>query len=182
MTLKKANAAFGLLTILFLLVHAGYQMFAFVAFMYNPVVTRVLGWACAGAVMVHAVLGMCIMMFAHDGSALRQYPRQNRRTILQRATAIGILVLLPLHIEAYGILTSGTPGLIAAEIIQLLFFSCVFFHVATSFSNAFVTLGWLEDMDRKKKIDRAVWAICSLSWAAAVIVVGRTYLVLAAMH
>lgn len=178
MTLKKANAACGLLTIFFLLAHAGYQMVTFVMMYHNSTITRILGWACVAAVMMHAVLGMCIMMFSHDGSSLRRYPRENRRTIIQRASAVGIMVLLLLHIQSFGIMTSGTLGLIAAELIQFLFFTCVFLHIGTSFSNAFVTLGWLDDMERKKKTDKVVWVICAVTWAAAVIIVGRTYIVL----
>lgn len=181
MALKKANAATGLLTIALLLAHAGYQIVAFILFIYNPAVTRILAWSLVGAVSIHAVLGMSIVMFAHDGSELIRYPRENRRTIWQRASAIGILVMLVLHVQAYSILMSGTAGLIAAEIIQFMFFTCVFAHIGASFSNAFVTLGWLGDMDKKKKIDRCVWIICGIIWAAAVIVVGRTYVTLAHM-
>ena len=36
--------------------------------------------------------------------------------------------------------------------------------------------------DKKKKIDRVVYVICAVLWAVAVIVVGKTYVALAAMH
>lgn len=181
MTLKKANAALGLLSILILLIHAGYQVAAYIMFIYDPFITKVLAWAAAAVISMHAVLGMSMLAFAHDGGSVA-YPGMNRRIILQRASAIGIMVMLVLHIKAYDILSSGTPGLIAAELIQLLFFSCIFIHIGTSFSNAFVTLGLLSDMDKKKKIDRAVWVICSVLWAVTVFVVGKTYIALAAMH
>ena len=126
-------------------------------------------------------LGMSMLMFVHDGSSARSYSGMNLRTILQRASAIGIMVMLVLHIKSFDILHAGTPGLIAAEIIQLLFFACVFTHIGTSFSNAFVTLGLLGDMDRKKKIDHAVYVICAVLWAVAVFVVGKTYIALSAM-
>jgi len=182
MKLKKANAALGLLSILILLIHAGYQVVAYIMFLYDPMVTKVLAWAAVAVISMHAVLGMSIMAFAHDGGSVAAYPGMNRRTILQRASAIGIMVMLVLHIKAYDILRSGTPGLIAAELIQLLFFSCIFIHIGTSFSNAFVTLGILGDMDKKKKIDRAIWVICAVLWAVTVFVVGKTYIALAAMH
>ena len=182
MKLKKANAMLGLLAILILLAHAGYQVIAYILFIYNPLVTKLLGWASVAVVSAHAVLGMSMLMFVHDGGNTKAYPALNKRTILQRASAIGIIVMLVLHIKAYDILTSGTPGLVAAELIQLLFFSCVFTHIGTSVSNAFVTLGLLGDMDRKKKTDRIVYVICAALWAAAVLVVGKTYVVLAAMN
>ena len=181
MKLKKANAILGLLTMAILLIHAGYQVIAYVLFLYDPMVTRILAWATAGVCSLHAVLGMSIVMFRHDGSTAAQYPEANLRTVIQRASAIGMLVMLVLHVKAYDILKSGTPGLIFAELVQVLFFSCVFAHIATSFTNAFITLGVLSDMERKKKNDRAVWVICVAAWAVCVFVIGRTYLILASM-
>ena len=181
MRLKKANAILGLFAILILLAHAGYQTVAYIMFIYNPLVTRLLGWITVAVVSAHAILGMSMLAFAHDGGSVA-YPGINRRTILQRASAIGIMVMLVLHIKAYDILSSGTPGLIAAELIQLLFFSFIFIHIGTSFTNAYVTLGLLYDMDRKNKIDRTVWVICAVLWAVTVFVVGKTYIALATMH
>ncbi len=181
MVLKKANAVFGLLTIALLLAHAGYEVVTYLLFLYDPVVTRVLGWCLIAAVSVHAILGMSIMMFAHDGSGLGKYRRENRRTILQRGSAIGIMVMVVLHLQCYALLKTGTPGLIAAEVIQIVFFACIFTHVATSFSNAFVTLGALENLKTKKKIDMCVWVLCGICFLAASIVIGRTYIFLASM-
>ncbi|MBR0308374.1 MAG: hypothetical protein IJH92_05735 [Mogibacterium sp.] len=181
MKLKKTNATLGIISTLILLAHAGYQMTAYVLFIYAPMVTKVLAWGCAAAISAHAVIGMCIVMFAHDGSAALEYPMANIRTILQRASAIGIMVLLVLHVKSFDILKSGTPGLILVEIIVILFYACVFTHIATSLTNAFVTLGMLCDMDRKKKIDHTLWVVFAVLWAAAVFIIGRTYPMLAAM-
>lgn len=181
MKTKKVNAVLGLLAICILLAHSLYQVAAYILFIYNPLVTRLLGWAAAAVVSSHAVIGMSMLMFMHDGGNVTAYPRANLRTILQRASALGIMVMLVLHVKSYDILRSGTPGLIAAELIQLLFFTSVFTHIGTSFSNAFVTLGLLQNMDRKKKIDRVTWIICAVLWAVSVIVIGRTYIALASM-
>ena len=181
MKLKKANAILGLPAILILLTHAIYQIIAYILFIYNPAVTKILAWATVALVSLHAVLGMSIVMFSHEGSAVMKYKKENFRTILQRGSAIGIMVTMILHIKAFDILKSGTAGLIAAELIQLLFFSCVFTHIATSFSNALVTLGLIEDMGRKNRIDRAIYIICALICLAAIPVVGRTYIALASM-
>ena len=182
MKLKKANAILGLLAIAILLAHAGYQVVAYLFFIYDPVVTQVLAWMTVGVVALHAIMGMSMVFFVHDGVTVKSYPRANLRTILQRASAIGIMVMLILHIKAFAIMKSGTLGLIAAELIQFLFFTCVFTHIGTSFSNAFVTLGWLEDMEKKKKIDRVTWVICAVLWAVAVFVVGKTYIAMSQMN
>lgn len=182
MKLKKANAALGLLAIAILLVHAGYQVVAYLLFIYNPVVTQVLAWMTVGVVAFHAIMGMSMVFFLHDGVTVKSYPRANLRTILQRASAIGIMVMLILHIKAFAIMKSGTPGLIAVEFIQFLFFTSVFTHIGTSFSNAFVTLGLLEDMEKKKKIDRVTWVICAVLWAITVFVVGKTFIAVSQMN
>ena len=41
MTVKKWNARLSLLTILLLLIHEGYQLFAYITFYYNPVLSKV---------------------------------------------------------------------------------------------------------------------------------------------
>lgn len=181
MKLKKANAIFGLLTIAMLLVHAGYQMYAFIMFVYNPGVTKVLGALILIALILHMILGMSIMMFANDGSELKKYPKENKDTILQRVSAIGILVFLFGHLNAYEILTShfgGVLSLIIALLIQALFFGCAFIHVGTSFSRAFVTLGLLESMETKKKIDLVVKVLLVILFIAIMIVLTQTYIAL----
>ena len=185
MKLKKANAICGLAVILLLLLHAGYQMVAYVLFLYNPFVTKLFAWTLAGLLALHIIFGMSIVMFAHDGSELAKYPKENRRTILQRASAIAILILFVAHIYAFKVLTNpalGDSGLYIAGIIQILFFAAVFVHVAMSFSNAFVTLGWLTDLEHKKKIDKVVTVICVIAFIAATIIVLKTYGAILAMN
>ena len=101
MKLKKANAILGLLTMAILLIHAGYQVIAYVLFLYDPMVTRILAWATAGVCSLHAVLGMSIVMFCHDGSTAAQYPEANLRTVIQRASAIGMLIHAGYQVTAY---------------------------------------------------------------------------------
>jgi len=183
MKLKKANAAFGLLTIALLLIHVVYEVVAYIKFLYQPVVTKALGLAILIALLIHMILGMSIMMFAGDSKDLIKYPGENRRTILQRASAIAIMVLVFGHLNAYDILTSGAGAIsiIAAILIQVLFFAAVLLHVATSVSNAFVTLGLLTSMDKKKRIDRIVWAISIVAFIITACVVGHTYILLASI-
>ena len=178
MKLKKANALFGLLTILLLLVHAGYQMIAYVKFLYNPFVTKLLSYLVLGALLIHMVLGMSILMFAHDGSDLGKYPRQNRAVILQRASAIGILVFVFGHMKAYDILTSHFGGhfsLVLALLLQTLFFGSAFLHVGISFSRALITLGLLSSPEKKKILDWVVWVLCGIAFVVILIIMAKTY-------
>ena len=178
MKLKKANAFFGLLTILLLLVHAGYEMYAYVNFVYNPGVTKLLSYLLLGALIIHIILGMSIMMFSRDTADLLQYPKENRSTILQRGSAIAMLALLFGHMKAYDILTShfgGKLSLFLAIVIQALFFASVFLHIGTSFSKAFVTLGLLSSLKVKKGIDLVVWVICIISFILILGIIIQTY-------
>ncbi len=184
MKLKKANAFFGLLTILLLLVHAGYEMVAYVKFLYNPFVTKLLSYLVLVALLIHMVLGMSIMMFANEGTDLSKYPKDNKGTIIQRASAIAMMVLVFGHINSFAILNShfgGVFSLIVAVLIQVLFFGAVFAHVGTSFSRAFVTLGLLSSMEKKKVIDRIVWTLCAIAFVAIVIILTKTYIMLWSM-
>ena len=184
MKLKKANAIFGLLTIVLLLVHAGYEMYAYIKFIYAPFVTAFLSYLVLGALLVHMVLGMSIMMFAHDGADLKAYPKENRSVIIQRGSAIAMMVLVFAHIKAFDILQShfgGIFSLILVVVLQAAFFAAVFLHVATSFSKAFITLGWLSTLEKKNAIDRVVSIICAIAFVAILIILTKTYYVLWSM-
>ena len=184
MKIKKLNAIFGLLTIAMLLVHGGYEVYAYINLLYNPGVTKTLGLMILGALIIHMALGMGIVMFAHDGSELRKYPKQNKGTIIQRASAIGIIVFLFGHLNAFNILNShigGVFSLVLVLIIQALFFGSAFLHVGTSLSKAFITLGLLESIETKKKMDKAVWAILAIAFVVIMIVMGKTYIFLWSM-
>ena len=184
MKLKKSNAVLGLLTIVLLLIHSGFEMYAYIQFIYSPVVTKVLGLLILGALICHIITGMSIMMFSNEGTELRKYSGLIRGTILQRASAIGILVFLLGHLNAFAIMNSHVGGvfsLIIALIIQSLFFGCVFLHIGTSLSKAFITLGFLESLDTKNRIDKVVWIISAIAYIAIMVVIGKTFIMLWSM-
>ena len=184
MKLKKANATFGLLTILMLLVHAGYQMVAFVKFIYVTKTTMTLAAIIMCLLMVHVILAMCIMMFNRDGTNITAYPRANIRTIIQRGSAIGIIIFLIGHIYAHRILTSetlGSAGVWISMTIQILFYGMVFAHIATSFSNGLVTLGILQSEKKKASIDKVVITLCAVAFVCTSIITSKTFVLLANM-
>ena len=182
MNLKRCNAICGLLATIFLLIHVIYQIAAYLLFLYNPFVTKLLAGLCMAPVLAHAVIGMGILFFG-DGSALRDYPVLNRRTILQRGSAIASMVLLCLHTFCYSFLMSGSGfGTAGAFAVQILFFAAVFTHVAVSFGNAFVTLGWVSSPAVKKRLDTVSYVCCGAGFAVSAVVVVKTYFLLLAMH
>ena len=87
MKLKKLNAALGLLTILFMVLHIGYSVFAYLTFYYNPTLKLVFAYPFMVLMCLHAVCGMLNVFTMKDGSRADLYPKQNAGTILQRVSA-----------------------------------------------------------------------------------------------
>ena len=178
MKLKKINAALGLLAIVLILLHVGYSVISYLTFYYNPVLKLVFAIPFIVAVCLHAVCGMLIVFTAKDGSRADLYPKQNQRTILQRASAALIFPLLILHINTFSLMkVSAEKGyticIILLMLAEILFFAVVITHVAVSFTNGLITLGILTDRELQKKIDKVVYVIGAILFAIAVFAVIR---------
>ena len=178
MRLKKINAILSLLSVLLLTVHVGYNIFSYITFYYNPALKLLTAIPFMVVVCGHAICGMCSVFLASDGTDLTMYRKQNRGTVIQRVSAALIFPLLILHINAFNLLkTFSSNGqfllFFLIMFLQVLFFAVIALHIATSFSKAFITLGLLSDMDKKKRIDLITWIVCAVSFVAAVYSVVR---------
>ena len=71
--------------------------------------------------------------------------------------------------------------MILVIIIQALFFGSAFLHVGISLTKAFITLGFLESLETKKKIDKVIWAVLAIAFVVIMIVVCKTYIFLWSM-
>jgi len=181
MRLKKINAALGLLSIAAMLLHIGYTVFAYLAFYYNPTLKLLTAIPFMVLACLHAVCGMLTLFIQSDGTRLDLYPRQNARTILQRASAALMLPLLILHINTFGLLQSsaGAGQWIWFALLMLsqpLFYGVVQTHIAVSVTRGLITLGWLSSTEKQKVIDRVVYILCALAFAVSTFVVVRTEL------
>ena len=181
MKIKKANAAVGLLIIALLLVHVGYEVYMYLAFKYDPVTTAVIGYGFGALVMVHVVLSVYSVMKLHDGSRLRTYAKLNARTIVQRLSAAGILLLLPLHIKTGDWVASKTGGLAFFAFLMIagvLFHAMLFLHIASSFSRALITLGLLESRKTQRILDVLAAVLCAgaFLYASSVIIPTQMFL------
>ena len=181
MKLKKINAALGLLSIVAMLLHIGYTVFAYLAFYYNPTLKLLTAVPFMVLACLHAVCGMLAVFLQADGTRLDLYPRQNLRTILQRISAALMLPLLILHINPFPLLPSGAPagqwlwfGLLMLS--QPLFYATVLTHIAVSVTRGLITLGWLSSAEKQKAIDRVIYILCALAFAVSTFVVLRTEL------
>lgn len=173
MRLKKINASLGLLTILFMLLHMGYSVFAYLTFYYNPVLKTVFAVPFMVLVCLHAVCGMLTVFLHKEGYRTDLYPKKNLRTVLQRVSAALIFPLLILHINTFSLMQSsaekGRPFfillLIAAE---LSFFAAVVTHVSVSLTKGLITLGLLSSKRKQEVLDRSIFVLCGVFYAVAV--------------
>ena len=173
MKLKKINAALSLLTVLAMLLHIGYTVYAYLAFYYNPGLKLLFAMPFMVLVCLHAICGMAAVFLQSDGTRLDLYPRQNRQTVLQRMSAALIFPLLLLHLNTYNLLRSSAEGgkwLFFALLMfsQPLFYAVVLMHTAVSVSRALVTLGLLSSPSARRRVDRIALVVCGACFAVAV--------------
>lgn len=181
MKLKKINAILGLGTIAALLIHMAYNLFCYFTMYYNPVLTTVFTAPIIIFVCLHAVTGMSVLFLHSGGTRADLYPDLNRETVLQRLSAALIFPLLLIHMNTHGILESASSNRLAffaVLLVEVLFFATVMTHVSISLSRAFVTLGWLESIEKKQKIDRAVYIIMGILFVISVTVIVRGQILL----
>lgn len=177
MKLKKLNAALGSLTILFMVLHIGYSVFAYLTFYYNPTLKLVFAYPFMVLMCLHAVCGMLTVFTMKDGSRADLYPKQNAGTILQRVSAALIFPLLILHINTFSLMRASAEKGLSVFIIlliaaEILFFGVVIAHVVISFSKGLITLGLLTSDKTRRKLDRVMYiagAICFLIAVYAVV-------------
>ena len=184
MKIKKANAVVALVLIALLILHLAYEVWSYLRFYYNPVLTAWIGYGFVAATGLHVVLSIVSLVRGHDGSRLSVYPKENRRTIVQRLSAVCILALLFFHIKTGDWIAGhvgGFPLFVVLIILQLLFWLMVFLHIATSFSRALITLGLLSGRRAQRAVDVAVSILCAAAAVIAAMIVIRTQLFLFSM-
>ena len=181
--MKKMSAALGLLSIAALLVHIGYTVFAYLTFTYNESLKVLTALPFMVLVCLHAVCGMLTVFLQADGTRLDLYPKQNLRTILQRASAALMLPLLILHIRTFSLLESAAQAgqwawfsvLLAS---QPLFYGVSLTHMAVSMTRGLITLGLLSSREKQKRMDIAVYLLCAAAFMISSCVVLYTELAL----
>ena len=182
MKLKKINAVLGLGSIAALMAHVLYNVYCYMVMYYNQVLKIVFTAPVVIFICLHAITGMSVLFLHTDGVRADLYPELNKATVYQRISAALIFPLLLIHMNTHHILKATSApknaGFFIVIIIEILFFSVAMTHVATSFSRALVTLGRLESIDAKKKLDKAVYIIMGILFAISVIVIVRGQLIL----
>ena len=164
MFLKKLNALLGELSILFMLLHIGYNVYAYLSFTYNPLMKNLTAYPFLVLVCLHAVCGMLTLFLNPDGGRADLYVKQNLGTILQRVSAVLILPLLILHMNTFALMSAAAEGgqsffVLLLMLGEILFFACVITHISLSLTKGLVTLGVLSSEKTKKAIDRFLYAL-----------------------
>lgn len=176
MFLKKLNAALGELSILFMLVHIGYSVYAYLTAYYNPLLKNLTAIPFMVLVCLHAICGMLTLFLQRDGGRPDLYPKQNLGTILQRVSAVLILPLLILHINTYTLMKGAAEeGQIVWVVLlmlgEILFFGCVISHVALSLTKGLVTLGILSSEKTKRTLDLILYVLCAVIFVISCVAV-----------
>ena len=177
---KKVNAVLGLTIIVLFLIHIMYEIYAYLTFYYNPVLTKIIAYSALAVTGLHVLCSIYTVYVSHDKGRGMKYPALNIRTLLQRISAVMIVVLIIIHMNTFSILskTSETNRavFVLVLIIQIVFFASVLLHVAVSVTNALITLGLITSDKVRKTLDIIIWIVCALIFIAASVVIVRTQL------
>ena len=176
MRLKKISAAAGLLSSAGLLIHVIYNIYSYLTFYYNPSLKMLTAIPFILFTCIHAICGMCSVFLLGDGTRLDLYRKQNMRTVIQRVSAALLFPLLILHLRTFDLLKSSSgnkqwPFFALLIFLQVIFYAVTAAHVAVSLSGGLITLGILADRQKQKRLDRFVWFLCAVLFAAAVFAV-----------
>ena len=168
--LKKINAAAAFLVILSLLGHAGTMTFSLWTGWYNFMIAKTFAYVTAGALALHVLISLIIFFFFHDGASLK-YKKENKTVIIQRATALLILILLHVHITAYSHMATGETLTVVQTIFycisESLFFISVASHAAVSVSKGMITLGLISSPKTVRAVDIISYSLCAFIMLAA---------------
>ena len=153
------------------LAHIAFVVYMYISYQYFYVPHMILAGLASFLTALHVLLSIVILL-SHDAGPGVLYPSANIKTILQRASAFLMLLMLPLHFRAYNFM--GDPGVpltqgqfIGKLLITLLFFAFVFLHIAISVPRACVTFGDVRSEKIIQRIERISFAVCVLLFVIA---------------
>ncbi len=178
MKLKKINAMLALLSIIAMILHIGYNIFAYLTMYYNPALKLLTAVPFIVITCIHAVLGMCMVFLLGDGTRLDLYPAQNRQTVIQRISAALIFPLLIIHLKTFEFLgtfsgENNWAAFVLVILVQVLFYAVVIAHAAVSFPKALVTLGMLGSREKLRIIERISFIVGAVLFITAVCAIIR---------
>lgn len=170
MKLKKINAIAALAVILLLAGHISVMTFSLWTGWYNYRICKMLPRMALTILLIHILLSLVILFFSHDGADMK-YRRLNAGTIVQRTSAIAMMILIHLHMNAYAHVAAGitlSAGMTIFRIVtELLFFASVLAHIAVSCEKGCITLGIVRTEKTIRIIKITAYLVCTLLLLAA---------------
>ena len=169
LSLRRFNAYIALLTVLALCYHSltmGYSMWTG---WYSRDVSVSSAWIVGGCVVVHVFLVLVLFFFFAEGGAVT-YKKDPVSIMIQRVSAIAIIILLHFHMRAYTSVAMGQrlDGLMFAFYVatELAFFGFVMAHVAVSFAQGLMLVHWVRVPGAIKAIDKVCYWVCGILFVA----------------
>jgi hypothetical protein len=162
--LKKCNSICSWILILCLLGHLFTMSYSMLTGWYDYTICKALAKSTAAVTAIHVLLSLILLFFFHDGGQLTKYPKQNIKTILQRASGIVIICLLHKHVKDFGFIVTGATlsGLDKVLLLtsEILFFGAIFIHLATSFSRSLITIGLISTDEMEGRVNHVITIAC----------------------
>ena len=166
--LRRVNAWISLITVLALCYHSLTMGWSMWTGWYNRDVAVSSAWIIAGCVVVHVFLVLVLFFFFAEGGALT-YKKDPRSILIQRVSAIAIIILLHFHIEAFGAVATGEKLDLLMFLFyvatELAFFGFVMMHVAVSLGQGLMLVHMVSNPDTLKVIDKVCYWACGILFA-----------------
>ena len=90
--MKKVNACITWILILLFYSHLLVMSYSLATGWYDYNICKTLARATGVVISIHAILSIIVVLFLHDGVKVGYYAKRNIQTIIQRTTAIIILI------------------------------------------------------------------------------------------
>lgn len=162
--IKKINAISTWILIVCLLGHLATMSYSLLSGWYDFFICKTLARLTGGVFLFHVILSLLIVFRIHDGGPIIHYPKQNKKTVLQRDSGILMIALVYFHIHEYSFIVSGTSLSLLSKLriigVELLFWASLFAHLAISFSKSLISLGLIRTETAEKIIDRVAMIVC----------------------
>lgn len=182
--MKKFNAVLALLTSALVIIHIGTMGLLLVgAVAFSPVYHTV-GTVLLVVLGLHVVISLAALAFFQERGGLFRYPRFNMGTIIQRASALLMIICVCVHYYHYtAILVNGvvqmTAQAAAVLVFDLLLTAVAVTHTCISFPKALITLSLVKTdaaLRRAKLLSVIASAALGIAAAFALIDYYRSFL------
>jgi len=174
---KKLNAIVSWILSLVLVCHLLYTSGVFIFGFFNFTLNKVLSLAVMILLGVHVFLCLIILFILHDGTRLEGYKGKNKQTIAQRGTAIIIMGMVHLHVQAFNFISMGevlsTGQKIFIILTEAIYFGAILTHLGVSLSKSFISLGLIRTDNAQKKFDKIMGVISNILKVVTIFAVAK---------